>query len=119
MAKEKIKVEEEKKTETKKSYMYIGPKIQKFGLTHGTLKKGEGLPELLKVYVENYIKGIKSGEGSEYVISEKEKKIKLLEKLFVPADKDLAIKIKNCSIPGTRENIYYQNILNLIKEGEL
>ncbi|MGL6121131.1 MAG: hypothetical protein ACRC0V_11595 [Fusobacteriaceae bacterium] len=119
-----IKKGKESEEKKEKPYIYIGPKIKSLGLIHGTIRKGEQPLKIINQKMEKRKEEIKEEKKSkdENVKTKAlnfENKCNSVDAMFVPADKDLSVKIKNCKTPGTRENMHYQNILELIKVGEL
>ena len=82
---------EQKKGEIIIKKMYIGPNIAKFGIASGTIYNG--YPENVKAAIKEY---------------------KEIESLFIAIDDNFPTKKGNIKISGTRENILYKKIKELI-----
>lgn len=89
----KTKQEQQEKKETLK--MYIGPSIEKAGLSNGCVIRGD----------ENEI--------YEKIIKE----IPELKNLFVNVDESLALRKKAIFENGTNENFYYEKVLEKKNRG--
>lgn len=90
------KAKTENKEEKIYSKMYIGPSIDRYALTEGTVVIGD-----IKVLYGNIIKEIPE-----------------LENLFVDVDKDLALKKKAVFQKGTNENYYYCEVKEKVTGGK-
>lgn len=84
-------VKEVKKGEVIVKRMYIGPNIGKFGIASGTIYNG--YPENVKAAIKEY---------------------KEIEALFIVIDDKFPTKKGNIKISGTKENILYKKIKELI-----